>query len=86
VPLDTFNITDGTPIQIKSLANGSIHSDMAAIVNTDTTTTTFYGPDVSWDNFIESQPYLVESSFGEDSKTLYKDGRHLLYKLKCDNF
>jgi hypothetical protein len=57
VPLDRFNISDGTPIQIRSLANGSIYGDMTAIVNTDTTTTTttFYGPDVSWDKFIQSQ-------------------------------
>jgi hypothetical protein len=34
---------------------------MTAIVNTDTTTTTFYGRDVSWDNFIKSQPHWVES-------------------------
>jgi hypothetical protein len=55
--LDRFNISDGTPIQIRSLANGSIYGDMTAIVNTDTTTTTtFYGPDVSWDKFIQSQP------------------------------
>jgi hypothetical protein len=61
VPLDRFNINDGTPIQIKSIANWSIHGDMTAIVNTDKTTTTFYGPDVSWDNFIQSQPHWVES-------------------------
>jgi hypothetical protein len=63
VPLYRFNITDGTPIQVKSLANGSIYGDMTAIVSTDTTTTTttFYGPDVSWDNFIKSQPHWVES-------------------------
>jgi hypothetical protein len=38
VPLDRFNITNGTPIQIKSLANGAIYGDITAIVNTDTTT------------------------------------------------
>jgi hypothetical protein len=58
VPLDRFNISDGTPVQIRSLANGTIYGDMTAIVNTDittTTTTTFYSPDVSWDKFIQSQ-------------------------------
>jgi hypothetical protein len=32
VSLDRFNISDGTPIQIKSLANGNIYGDMTAIV------------------------------------------------------
>jgi hypothetical protein len=43
----------GTPIQIKSLANGTIYGDMTAIVDTDTTSKTFYGPDVSWDKSIQ---------------------------------
>jgi hypothetical protein len=60
VPLDSYNISDGTPIQIRSLANGSVYGDMTAIVMADTTTTTFYGPDVSWDKFIQSQPQWVE--------------------------
>jgi hypothetical protein len=61
VPLDRFNSNDGTPIHIKSFANGSIYGDMTALVNTDTTATTIYGPDVSWDKFIQSQPKWVES-------------------------
>jgi hypothetical protein len=32
VPLDRFNISDGTPIQIKSLANGTFYGDMTSIV------------------------------------------------------
>jgi hypothetical protein len=56
VPLDRFNISDVTPIQIKSLANGTIYGDMTAIVETDTTSKTCYSPDVSRDMFIQSQP------------------------------
>jgi hypothetical protein len=61
VPLDRFNMSDGAPIKIKSLANGTIYGDMTAIVETDMTSKTFYGPDVSWDKFILSQPHWVES-------------------------
>jgi hypothetical protein len=61
VPLDRLNLSDGTPIQIKSLANGTIYGDMTSIVETDTTAKTFYGPDVSWDKFIQSQPHWGES-------------------------
>jgi hypothetical protein len=61
MPLDRFNLSDGTPIQIKSLANGTIYGDMTSKVETDTTSKTFYGPDVSWDRFIQSQLQWVES-------------------------
>jgi hypothetical protein len=66
VPLDRFNVSDGTPIQIKSLANETIYGDMTAIVETDTTSKTSYGPDVSWDKFIQSQPQWVESLLQDD--------------------
>jgi hypothetical protein len=60
VRLDIFNISDGTPLQIRSLTNGSIYGDMTAIVIAGTTTTTkFYGPDVSWDKFIQLQAQWV---------------------------
>jgi hypothetical protein len=52
-------LSDGTPIQIKSLANGTIYGDMTSIVETDTTSKTFYGPDVSWDKFFQSQSQWV---------------------------
>jgi hypothetical protein len=54
VSLDRFNISDGTPVQIKSLANGTIYGDMAALVVKDTTAKQICGPDVSWDMFIQS--------------------------------
>jgi hypothetical protein len=61
VQLDIFNINDETPIQIKSLANGTMYGDMTAIVETDTTSKTCYSPDVSWDMFIQSKPQWVET-------------------------
>jgi hypothetical protein len=80
VPLDRFNSNDGTPIQIRSLANGSIYSDMTALMNTDPTTTTFYGPDVSWDEFIKSQPHWVESLL-QDVHFFPDDGYSNLWKI-----
>jgi hypothetical protein len=59
MPLDRFNISDGTPIHIKSLANGTLYSDMAALVVKDKAAKQICGPDVSWDMFIQSQPVWV---------------------------
>jgi hypothetical protein len=57
--LDGFNINDGTPIQIKSLANGKTYGDMTAIVVQDKTAKKRYGPAVSWDMCVQSQPAWV---------------------------
>jgi hypothetical protein len=80
VPLDRFSIIDGTPIRIKSLANGIMYGDMTALVNTDTTTTTFYGPDVSWDKFNQSQPKWVESLL-QDVHFFSDDGYSNLWEI-----
>jgi hypothetical protein len=80
VPLNRFNMSDGTPIQIKSLANGTIYGDMTAIVDIDTTSKTFYGPDVSWDKFIQSQPHWVES-LPQDVHFFSDDGYSNLWEI-----
>jgi hypothetical protein len=53
--LNRFNISDGIPIQIKSLANVTIYGYMTAKVVRNNASKTIYGPDVSWDIFIQSQ-------------------------------
>jgi hypothetical protein len=81
VPLDRFTISDGTPIRIRSLANGTIYGDMTAIVNIDTTITkTFYGPDASWDKFIQSQPQWGESLL-QDVNFFLDDGYLNLWEI-----
>jgi hypothetical protein len=80
VPLNRFNISDGTPIQIKSLANGTIYGDMTAIVETDTTAKTCYGPDISWDMFIQSQPQWVETLL-QDVHFFSDDGYSNLWEI-----
>jgi hypothetical protein len=57
--LDEFNCNEGTPIQINSLANGMLYGKMTAIVVKDKLAKNTYGPDVSWDRFILTQPKWV---------------------------
>jgi hypothetical protein len=89
VPLDRFNLSDGTPIQIKSLANGTIYGNMTSIVKTDTKSKTCYGPDVSWDKFIQSQPRWVESLL-QDVHFFLDDGYsnlwEIVYKLEENGY
>jgi hypothetical protein len=59
IDLEDFNIKEGTPIQINSLANGMLYGDMTAVVIQEKTTEKIYGPDVSWDWFIHTQPKWV---------------------------
>jgi hypothetical protein len=47
VDLEEFKPNNGTPIQIKSLANGMIYEEMTAVVVQDKTKKKTYGPDVS---------------------------------------
>jgi hypothetical protein len=80
VPLDRFNLSDETPIQIKSLANGTMYGDMTSIVGTDMTAKTFYSPDVSWDKFIQSQPHWGKSLL-QDVHFFSDDGYSNLWEI-----
>jgi hypothetical protein len=52
-----LSVSEGFKLDIYIIIiNGSLYGDMTAKVMTDKTTTTiFYGPDVFWDKFIQSQ-------------------------------
>ena len=75
-----FNTKDGTPIQIKSLANGQLYGEMTAVVVTNKDAQKVYGPDVSWDSFILSQPEWVQSLL-EDVHFCSEDGYSNLWKI-----
>jgi hypothetical protein len=75
-----FDIKDGTPIQIKSLANGMLYGEMAAVVVQESTAKKIYGPDVSWDLCIQSQPKWVIALL-EDVYFFSDDGYSNLWEI-----
>jgi hypothetical protein len=80
VSSDRFNISDGTPIQIKSLANGTINGNMIAIVVRDNASKKIHGPDISWDMFIQSQPAWVTTLL-QDVRFFSDDGYSNLLEI-----
>ena len=80
VEVDDFNISEGTPIQIKSLANGMLYGEMTALVVKESTAMRTYGPDVSWDHFIQTQPTWVKALL-EDVHFFSEDGYSNLWEI-----
>jgi hypothetical protein len=78
--LDEFKIRNGTPIQIKSLANGMKYGEMTAVIVKDKNTQNAYGPDVSWDRFIQAQPEWVRVLL-EDVHFFSEDGYSNLWEI-----
>jgi hypothetical protein len=67
-------------IQIKSLANGTLYSDMAALVVKDKAAKQICCPDVSWDMFIQSQPQWVVTLL-QDVHFFSDDGYSNLWEI-----
>jgi hypothetical protein len=80
VDLEEFKPNNGTPIQIKSLANGMIYGELMAVVVQDKTKKKIYGPDVSWDRFIQSQTKWVTALL-EDVHFFSEDGYSNLWEI-----
>ena len=82
-----FKPEDGTPIQIRTLANGITYGDMTAKIMTDTETNKIYrpGPMVSWELFLESQPLWVQALLVDVHFYTTNDGRPDLYAILADH-
>jgi hypothetical protein len=80
VDLEVFNVKEGTPIHIKSFANGTLYGEMTDIVLQDRTAKRTCGPVVSWDKFIKSQPDWVVALL-EDVHFFSDDGYSNLYEI-----